>query len=346
MLHCYRSTDRSLGMFPLGQIMATAEQVKALIASFAEGDRERFLSVAIQVAATEAKKGHSKAAQELRALVDSARKGVDASRLASPIPIARPKGELADLLTATFPSTKLHSLVVSEDVLSHLEKILNEQRHSKVLREHGLTPRHKVLLVGPPGTGKTLSASAIAGELGLPLFVVRLDGLVTKFMGETSAKLRLVFDAVSSTRGVYLFDEFDGIGTSRLGTNDVGEARRIVTSFLQMVEQDNSASLIVAATNHVESLDPALFRRFDDVIHFELPTPAQIEALLIKRLGRFLPTLELRSSIASATGLSHAEISQACDDVIKESIIKSQGFASLESLGASLDRKRYQRKQR
>ena len=129
--------------------MATAEQVKALIASFAEGDRERFLSVAIQVAATEAKKGHSKAAQELRALVDSARKGIDANRLASPIPITRPRGELADLLTATFPSAKMHSLVVSEDVRAHLEKVLNEQRHASRLREHGLIPRHKMLLVGP-----------------------------------------------------------------------------------------------------------------------------------------------------------------------------------------------------
>ena len=326
--------------------MATAEQVKALIASFAEGDRERFLSIAIQVAATEAKRGHTKAAQELRSLVDSARKGLNADRLASPIPITRPRGELADLLSATFPTAKLHSLVVSSEVRGHLEKILDEQRHAKRLREHGLTPRHKILLVGPPGTGKTLTAAALAGELGLPLFVVRLDGLITKFMGETSTKLRLVFDALVATRGVYLFDEFDGIGSSRLSSNDVGEARRIVTSFLQMVEQDSSASLIIAATNHVESLDAALFRRFDDVIHFELPDTAQVEALLKKRLGRFLPKSSLSEIVAAARGLSHAEVAQACDDSIKEAIIREESTASLESLRSSLDRKRSQRRQR
>ena len=326
--------------------MATAEQVKALIASFAEGDRERFLSIAIQVAATEAKRGHTKAAQELRSLVDSARKGLNADRLASPIPITRPRGELADLLSATFPTAKLHSLVVSSEVRGHLEKILDEQRHAKRLREHGLTPRHKILLVGPPGTGKTLTAAALAGELGLPLFVVRLDGLITKFMGETSTKLRLVFDALVATRGVYLFDEFDGIGSSRLSSNDVGEARRIVTSFLQMVEQDSSASLIIAATNHVESLDAALFRRFDDVIHFELPDTAQVEALLKKRLGRFLPKSSHSEIVAAARGLSHAEVAQACDDSIKEAIIREESTASLESLRSSLDRKRSQRRQR
>ncbi len=152
-----------------------------------------------------------------------------------------------------------------------LDRVIREHKAIQVIRSSGLAPRRKLLLSGKPGTGKTLTASALAGELGLPLFVVRLDGLITKFMGETAAKLRLVFETLTQTRGVYLFDEFDSIGSARGLTNDVGEIRRVVNSFLQMVEQDHSDSLVIAATNHVGILDHALFRRFDDVIEYELP---------------------------------------------------------------------------
>ena len=114
--------------------------------------------------------------------------------------------------------------------------------------DHGLSPRRKLLLVGPPGTGKTLTASVLAGELGLPLLEVRLDGLITRFMGETAAKLRQIFDATDQTRGVYFFDEFDAIGSERAIANDVGEIRRVLNSFLQMIEQDRSHSMVIAAT--------------------------------------------------------------------------------------------------
>ncbi|WP_249364437.1 AAA family ATPase, partial [Pseudoalteromonas ruthenica] len=137
------------------------------------------------------------------------------------------------------------------------------------LKNHGLSPRRKVLLVGPPGTGKTYTASVLAGELDYPLFQVRLDGVITKYLGESSAKLRQVFDAIREVRGVYFFDEFDALGSNRSAGNDVGEARRLLNSFLQMIEQDESNSLIICATNHIEILDHALFRRFDDVIKYE-----------------------------------------------------------------------------
>ena len=121
-----------------------------------------------------------------------------------------------------------------------------------------------------------MTASVLAGELGLPLFQVRLDGLITKYLGETAAKLRQIFDATSRTRGVYFFDEFDAIGSQRGIPNDVGEIRRVLNSFLQMIEQDRSLSLVVAATNHPGILDSALFRRFDDMLHYELPDTAQV----------------------------------------------------------------------
>jgi SpoVK/Ycf46/Vps4 family AAA+-type ATPase len=183
-----------------------------------------------------------------------------------PIPIARPRGEAAEILSVSYPNVRLKDMVLAPGTRKKLERVIREHRHIQVIRGRGLAPRRKLLLSGSPGTGKTLTAAVLAGELGLPLFVVRLDGLITKFMGETAAKLRLVFESLSQTRGVYLFDEFDSIGSARGIGNDVGEIRRVVNSFLQMVEQDNSDSLVIAATNHATILDHALFRRFDDTI--------------------------------------------------------------------------------
>ena len=178
-------------------------------------------------------------------------------------------------------------MVLSAQTKRKLERVIREHRAILVIRDRGLSPRRKLLLIGNPGTGKTLTASVLAKELGLPLFVVRLDGLITKFMGETAAKLRLIFEAINQTRGVYLFDEFDSIGSARGLSNDVGEIRRVLNSFLQMVEQDNSDSLVVAATNRVGVLDRALFRRFDDVIEYDLPDGFRIVETLKSKLGGF-----------------------------------------------------------
>ena len=239
--------------------MASAEQIKALLKSHIDGEDDRFFSVAMQVAAHEARLGHGKLAAELRSLIDEAKGRRGAG---SPVPIGCPRGELANLLEASWPKIRLGEMVLHDVLADQIQRVIREQRHAGRIVEHGLSPRRKLLLTGPPGTGKAMTASVLAGELGLPLFQVRLDGLITKYMGETAAKLRQIFDATSRTRGVYFFDEFDAIGSQRGIPNDVGEIRRVLNSFLQMIEQDHSHSLVVAATNHPTILDPALFRRF------------------------------------------------------------------------------------
>ncbi|MFA7013953.1 MAG: ATP-binding protein, partial [Desulfobacterales bacterium] len=263
--------------------MASADQLKALLKSHMEGDDQRFFSVAMQVAAHEAKLGHGKLAEELRVLIDEAKRRQGAGQ---PTPINRPRGELANLLTVSYPKSRLNDMVLDDDLEQQIQRIIREQRHAARILAHGLSPRRKLLLVGAPGTGKTMTASVLGGELGIPLFQVRLDGLITKYMGETAAKLRQIFEATGQTRGVYFFDEFDAIGSQRGLANDVGEIRRVLNSFLQMIEQDQSHSLIVAATNHADILDYALFRRFDDVLHYQLPVETQIAALLRARLMR------------------------------------------------------------
>ena len=207
--------------------MPTAAQVKALIRSHAAGDEERFYSVALQVAAQAARQGHGRFAQELREAIDNARAQAATTAASGqrvrPVPMIQPRGELAGLLTAAYPKTRLSEMVLGADVKRRIERVLTEQRQRAQLQSHGLQPQRKLLLVGPPGTGKTMTASVLAGELGLPLFSIQLHSLITKYLGETAAKLRLIFDAIRDTRAVYLFDEFDALGTDRASRNEVGE---------------------------------------------------------------------------------------------------------------------------
>jgi len=299
--------------------VASAEHLKALLKSHLEGDDDRFFSVAMQVAAHEARLGHGKVAEELRAIIDSAKSQRGAG---SPVPISRPRGELASLLEATYPKARLGEMILGKELSEQIQRVIREQRYAGRILEHGLAPRRKLLLVGPPGTGKTLTASVLAGELGFPLLQVRLDGLITKFMGETAAKLRQVFDATGQTRGVYFFDEFDAIGSQRGLANDVGEIRRVLNSLLQMIEQDRSHSLVIAATNHPDLLDTALFRRFDDVLHYDLPNQSQIAELLKIRLDAHAEMrVEWTSLAEAAAGLNYAEVTRAANEVLKDALI-------------------------
>ena len=238
------------------------------------------------------------------------------------MPISRPRGELANLLEASYPKSRLGDMILGKSLADRIKRVIREQRNAGRILEHGLSPSCKLMLVGPPDTGKTLTASVLAGELGLPLLQVRLDCLITRFMGETAAKLRQIFDATDRTRGVYFFDEFDAIGSKRAMANDVGEIRRVLNSFLQMIEQDRSHSMVMAATNHPGTLDRALFRRFDDILHFEMPDIHQIAELLKTRLGPAAAGDIAWSDLAGwAVGLSFADVARATNDVLKDALV-------------------------
>jgi len=313
--------------------MATAEQIKSLIRSYCSDQSEQFFTTALQVAAHEAKQGHQSLAHEIRTLVDKAK-----TRPARIIPFTP---DLEYMVLSSEPKERLGILVQSDDIRGRIERILREYRQKAKLEKHGLTHRRKILLAGPPGTGKTLTAAVLAGESGLPLFTILMDKIVTKFMGETSAKLRQIFDVIQERRGVYLFDEFDAIGGERSRENDVGEMRRVLNAFLQFIERDTSDSLIVAATNNPRILDQALFRRFDDVLHYRLPEKTEIERLIENRLGVFRQKgMRLEALARVAESLSHAEIAQACDDAIKEAILADRKTVTVTLLRQMLQERR------
>jgi len=323
--------------------MATSDQVKALVRSHADGDDARFYAVAMQVAAQAARTGHTKFAQELRELVDEAKaRGtlLTGSR-SKPIPVIQPRGELAGLLSASYPKSLIADMALDRSVHARINRILAEQRHRGRIREHGLAPLRKVLLVGPPGTGKTMTAAVLAGELGLPLFTIQLDGLITKFMGETAAKLRLIFEAIRQTRAVYLFDEFDSLGTERALKNDVGEIRRVLNSFLLFLEQDDSEGIIVCATNYPKLLDRALFRRFDMVVEYQLPSEGVAESVMKNRLALLNTTaIDWQPVVSAAHGLSHGEIARACEDAAKNVILGNRIKLSTQDLLDALAERR------
>jgi SpoVK/Ycf46/Vps4 family AAA+-type ATPase len=232
-------------------------------------------------------------------------------------------------------------MVLAPELEDRLRRVLREQRQQERLRARGLGPRRKLLLVGPPGSGKTMTAAALAGELKLPLFTVLYDGLIGKLLGETAARLRLVFDAIALQRGVYFFDEFDAIGTQRSGPNDVGEIRRVLNSFLQFLENDDGPSLIIAATNHPELLDKALFRRFDDVITYSLPNAEIARGISEARLATYsLDRVSWDIVLEAASGLSQGEISRAADEAAKVAVLGDDNSVKTAALLTALDERK------
>lgn len=322
--------------------MSTARHILALLRSHVEGEEQQFYSAALQMAAHEARQGHGKLAQEIRELIDQAKASKSViEKKSDPIPLVQPKGDLANLVSVKYPDTRLSDMILTNDLDFRLKRVLTEQRQGKRLREHNLMPRRKLLLVGPPGSGKTMTAEALAGELKLPLFTTLYDSLIGKYMGETATRLKVIFEAMTITKGVYFFDEFDAIGTQRHSSNDVGEIRRILNSFLMFLENDQGDSLILAATNHPQLLDKALFRRFDDVIEYKLPDAKIIRELIESRLITFEIGWEDWSKIIEqASGLAQAEIVRATDEAAKQAVLSNSQKVSEDSLiSAIIERK-------
>ncbi|QXT34862.1 ATP-binding protein [Sphingomonas sanguinis] len=318
--------------------MASSKQLIGMIRSHAAGDDERFLAIAEHIANDARSAGHHRMAEEIGTLVGSLKEEIGERRTSTrPALIAAPRGELASLVRASYPETRLSDVVVADDVGARLRRIVREQRERGLLADQGLHPRRKLLLSGPPGTGKTTTAAAIAGELGLPLFTVLLDGVITKFMGETAAKLRIVFDAMTNARGVYFFDEVDALATRRGAENDIGEARRMLNSFLQFLDEDASGSLVLAATNHQELLDRAIFRRFDATIRYDLPEPEHVRRILTHRLPRFdLSGFDWDVVCSAASGLSQADIVAAGEDAARDAVLENDGLLDGGILVAAL----------
>lgn len=297
--------------------MATADQILSLIRNHLNNDDTQFRKVALQISAVEARSGHAIVARTIQELLNQKKTSLGAVRLVSK------NKDIDDLLLQVDTYDDMTSLVLGQELKEKLDRVIKEYLKKETLSKYGLANRRKLLLYGASGTGKTMTASALAKEFNLPFFVVRTEKVVTKFMGETGQKLGRIFDFINEVPAVYLFDEFDAIGSQRGMDNEVGEQRRILNTFLQLLERDDSDSFIIAATNSIESIDKAMFRRFDDVIEYKLPDREQRLALLREYLYT-AKDLDFSSAEPLFDGMSHAEIKLVCSDIFKESLLNDR----------------------
>jgi len=295
-----------------------ADILKLLLQSHAEGDEQSFRKAALQLAAAESTAGHMRIAEEIRAIIAKMPATVFRKQQGPVIDIAAPRGELADILEGGHREERFRDIVLRPETEETLKRVLSENRSRARLDRFGVQPRRRLLFHGAPGCGKTLAAAVLAGEMGLPLMTVRFDALFSRFLGATAVQLRAIFSEMPRRPGVYLFDEFDSVAKARGDSQDVGEMNRVVTAFLQLVDADVSGSILVAATNHIELLDRAVFRRFDVIVPFEKPTREQIGELMKLRVSTVGLSDEAAIRLAAhAESWSFADVARACDDALR-----------------------------
>ena len=221
------------------------------------------------------------------------------------------------------PHRQIADMVLSDTCRKAVDQLLEEQQRSGLLMAHGLSPRHRLLLVGPPGNGKTSLAEAIAEALAVPFFVVRYETMIGSYLGETASRLKHVFDYVRTTPSVLFFDEFDAIGKERGDIHETGEIKRVVTSLLMHVDELPSYAVVIAATNHSELLDRAVWRRFQ----FRLELPAPTEKELTEYFERFLTSTDRQMNISAATiarrlsAISYAEAEEFTLDIRRRDVM-------------------------
>ena len=275
--------------------------VKALID---DEERKGNVSLALQVREILASGSHH---------AHSAAIGTSASPdvfLASALP--KDKDSALSLVDIITPEEKLSEVLLPSEISENIYQIIHEQKRVDELSALGMAPTHKLLFFGPPGCGKTLTAHAIAHELGLPLVEVKLDGLVSSFLGQTGANIRKVFDFVKNQKVVLFLDEFDAIAKKRDDAQELGELKRVVTTLLQNIDALSPEVFLIAATNHEQLLDPAIWRRFQMTIRIDLPTSTQRQELIEETYNKYLKnithSIDKKLLCSLSEGMSCAEL--------------------------------------
>lgn len=298
--------------------MARADLLKQLFRAYRDSDRESFMEVARAIADEERKKHHILLAKELLRILENGVVAASPKLLYEIQPPPRDQEKKTPLLEVIQPDRYFRELVLNDDIKELLFRVMREFREWDVLEASGLQSSHKILFCGPPGCGKTATAEAIATELSLPLVYIRFDAVVSSLLGETAANLRRVFEYIRQDTWVVLFDEFDAIGRSRDDVTEHGEIKRVVNSFLQMLDNFNGRSLMVAATNFEQVLDPALWRRFDEVVRFGPPTETQIEELMRQRLDQIKnPRVSIKNYVEQLMGATFGDVERVACDILK-----------------------------
>jgi SpoVK/Ycf46/Vps4 family AAA+-type ATPase len=298
--------------------MPRADLIVNLVRAGSEGDQNLFRSTVEAIAAEERAKHHNLLADRLEANLRTA------NARPKPAEVVRSyDGGHGGLLFEIEPRRSLDSVLLTKDVQNALAELIEEQQRRDILRSYGLEPRHRLLLSGPPGNGKTTVAEAIAHELMVPLFVVRYEAVIGSFLGETSSRLKRLFDFARTHQCVLFFDEFDTLGKERGDTHETGEIKRVVSSLLLQIDALPSHVVVITATNHAELLDRAVWRRFQ--LRLSLPAPTleqktawfkRFESRVGTSLGLSAKTLATRLKVTS-----FSDLEQFCEDVHRRYVL-------------------------
>ena len=324
--------------------MARADLLKQLFRAYRESDRESFLEVARTIVDEERKKHHPALAHELLRILDNGVVAAGPTLKGTFQPPPRDHDKNAPLLEIRHPDRYFEEMVLHAGTKDILLKAMREFRQWDILEANGLRPSHKLLFCGPPGCGKTATAEAIATELGLPLVYIRFDSVVSSLLGETASNIRKVFEYFQEGTWVVLFDEFDAIGRSRDDATEHGEIKRVVNAFLQMLDNFRGRSVLVAATNFEQALDPALWRRFDEVARFERPTLGQIEDLMKRRLRPVNNSkVSTKQYVAQLEGSTFGDIERITTDVLKSCALDGRTKLQTEDIKEALESHAFRR---
>ena len=281
--------------------MARADLLKKLFSSFKQEDKDTFYKIASEIIEDERKKNHGILADDLRMILNGN---------------YQPKRPMSSFSTNT-PK--------DNDKEIPLVEVIKEFNNWDVLTSNGVYPIRRVLFYGPPGCGKTLAAQAISAEIGIPMLYVRFDALISSYLGETASNIRKVFDYAKNDSWVIFFDEFDAIGRSRNDAAEHGEIKRVVNAFLQQLDNYKGRSLVIAATNFEQSLDYAIWRRFDETIRFDMPLNDEKIKLFSMNLKRFKgPEHVFEQYINEMGAFSHSDVEKVCQIIMKICILEGK----------------------
>jgi SpoVK/Ycf46/Vps4 family AAA+-type ATPase len=312
--------------------MPRGELMKKLLASYGQDDE--FRAVAEELIREEEKKNNTVLAKSLRkSLGNEKAKASPPSRLSPLLPFP---DAATDYVERVQPSRTHRDVVLSSENFRALAGVVREFRHAEALRMHGLSNRSKLLFCGPPGTGKTVCAEAFASELKLPLFVVKLDRLVSSYLGRDRVECSEGFEFARKHPCVLFLDEFDAIASSRGNANDHSELRRVVNSLLLFIDRIRPAGFLIAATNMDAALDPAVWRRFDDVIWFDNPDDKMVRRFLAMKLRNVRTSFDATLFTPELVGYSYAELERICFQAMKAAVMQSKREVSREEFATAM----------
>tara|TARA_R110000737_G_scaffold307177_1_gene315033 strand:+ start:477 stop:1457 length:981 start_codon:yes stop_codon:yes gene_type:complete len=323
--------------------VARGELMKKLLASF--GHEEEFRAVAEQIIGEEERKKNRVLANTLRKTLENIGKTSPPKSLARVLPFP---DEADEFIQRVEPHRSAQDILMSAENTRIFTGLLREYRRSEQIKMHGLTVRSKLLFCGPPGCGKTLCAEVFANELGLPLFVVKLDRLMSSYLGETASNIRKIFEFARRQPCVLFLDEFDAIARARDDSGEHSELRRVVNNLLLFIDQIQPSGFLLAATNLDQSLDSAVWRRFDEIVWFDAPDERMTCKYLVKAFKNISVEFQPEKLVQKVTGYSYSELDKICKQAVKLSILRNAKTVSLRDFNSAVNdaKRREKRTQR